>query len=551
MPSLWYSLAVPAPLFVILPHGLNVSGVTLWAVRLVNTLAARGRTCALMLHPEPTDQRRLNVEFHPRVQVIAPPGIPSLDAYPGNFAPFIATYRDAIRHLSGSSRRPVVVSPNLLGDCYGLVAALCITEPEVVRVVGWQHADIEYDARVLAHYEPVIASFVAVSRKIHATIAARLPQRSADIHHIPYGVPIPEGAADRRSVLDAERPSSGSQASALRLLYSGRIEHHQKRIMALPLLSAELDRRGIAHRLTIVGDGPASQELDAAVVGRSSITRLPAVDQPTLVALLDDHDAFVLPSRYEGLSISMLEAMARGCVPIVARTDSGATDAIEEGRNGWIAEVKPGDDEATTARGLAAAVESYLKNRGMNGDLSRNAMSAAAARTARDRYSLQLHADTVEKMLDAAALSPPRYWPASRGCAFAGAAGGTTSVASGSVPADGGERLCAALTRLAGRRVIVHGTGRHTRELADVLASTFAIIVAVADDDRQHHGRTLWGWPIIAPADASRTGATDVIISSWMHEAAIWERRGAYELQGLVVHRLYHHDQESTLEDPA
>jgi len=543
------------PLLLILPHGLNVSGVTLWAVRLANTLAARGRACALLLHPEPPDQRRLTVEFHPRVEVIAPPGLPALDAYPGNFAPFIATYRETVRHLSGSSRRPVLVSPNLLGDCYGLAAALCLTEPEIVRVVGWQHSDIEYDARVLAHYEPILTAFVAVSRKIHTTLAARLPRRSADIHHIAYGVPISSETASQRvsetaKNLDPRFPPDSlsrslavSPRSPLKLLYTGRIEHNQKRILALPLLSAELDRRNIAHRLTIVGDGPASEELDAAVAGRTSITRLPAVDQPTLAALLDDHDAFVLPSRYEGLSVSMLEAMSHGCVPIVARTDSGATDAIDPGINGEIAEAKPTDDEATTARALADAVELYLTRRAP--------MAAAAARTAHDRYSLDAHANAVEKMLDIAAATPARVWPASRPCAFAAApgsasssgSGSSVSSGSGSVPADGPERLQSVLARLAGRRIIIHGTGRHTRELADILANSPAIIVALADDDRAHQGQTLWGWPIIAPADAARTGATDVVMSSWMHEEAIWNRREVYTNQRLTAHRLYAADE--------
>jgi len=66
-----------------------------------------------------------------------------------------------------------------------------------------------------------------------------------------------------------------------------------------------------------------------------------------------------------------------------------------------------------------------------------------------------------------------------------------------------------------------------------------ARVVAFTDDDRSNWGGELIGVRVVAPKDASGQGATDVIISSWLHEQAIWERRAVYESQGLRVHRLY------------
>ena len=113
------------------------------------------------------------------------------------------------------------------------------------------------------------------------------------------------------------------------------------------------------------------------------------------------------------------------------------------------------------------------------------------------------------------------------------------SGASGSVPADGAARLASVLERLGGRRIVVHGTGQHTKQLAHVLAGSPARIVALADDDRQEHGTTVLSWPVVAPRDAGATGATDVVISSWINQGVIWNRRAVYERQGLTVHRLY------------
>ncbi len=110
---------------------------------------------------------------------------------------------------------------------------------------------------------------------------------------------------------------------------------------------------------------------------------------------------------------------------------------------------------------------------------------------------------------------------------------------SGSVPPDGAERMRAALAKLAGRTVVIHGTGEHTRQLGHIFAASPAQIVAFTDDDRARHGQKLWNWPIVSPAEAAATGATDVVISSWMHEAAIWERRDVYEFQSLRVWTIY------------
>lgn len=508
-----------APLLIALPHGVNVSGVTLWAVRLAGELARGGRRAALLLHPEPPGQRRLEVDPPKGVELIEP-GLPSIESARGDLAPFIPHYRDAVRRLAGDAGAPVILSPNIHGDCYGVAAALCLTDPELVRVIGVQHADIEYDARVLAHYAPAIGRFVGVSGRIAETLRGRLGSRSADVAHLAHGVPIPARPAVREPL--AGRP--------LRLLYTGRIEHAQKRVTALIALSGELTRRSIEHELTMVGDGPASAEIDAAIVGRGSIKRLHPMSPARLGTMLDRADVFVLASRYEGLSLSLLEAMAHGCVPVIARTESGATEAVDAGLAGEIADIAPGDDDAAAGRALADAVIRSL-GRGQP------AMSSAARAVATEWFNIERYAVRFSSLIDELAATDPRPWPADRPCAFS--ASDAAGSGSGSVPPDGAARLRAVLESLAGRRVLIHGTGQHTIQLAAVLAASPARIVGFADDDPAKAGTTLWGWPVVLARDAATSRATDVVISSWMHEGAIWDRRDIYERAGLAVHRVY------------
>ncbi len=510
---------MPAPLLIILPHGLNASGVTLWAVRLAGALAGDGRRVGLLLHREPAGQRRLAISPPPHVRVFDRRDLPPLGDEPVDQAALVRAYGEAITAMAEESDVPVIVSPNLHGECYGAAVAVASRESSRVRLIGWQHSDIAYDTQVLVHYEGALSRFVGVSDAIESRLRSRLSQRARDIVNIPYGVEVP-AHPPQRDALDGSRP--------VRLVYTGRLEHAQKRISAMIHMSDALVQRGVRHELVIVGDGPAAPAMYTAAALRPAITLLGAQPPHRVVAELDRADIFVLASRYEGLSVSLLEAMARGCVPVVTRTTSGAAQAIAPGESGDIADVAPDADEATAGEALAEAV-----TRTMSCNIE--SMSTAAWRTARQRFSLEVHTTAVATMLDAVARESPRAWPAHRACEF-NPSDGTTC---GTVPADAAVRLSGVLAALAGRRVILHGAGRHTQRLADVIARSPANIIAIADDDPQRHGQMCLGHAVIAPARAASLGATDVVISSWLHEDDIWARRAMYTSQGLIVHRVY------------
>lgn len=509
-----------APLLIALPSGLVTSGVVTWATRLANALARRGRLAGLILHAPTPGHARLECELDPRVRVFDVASLPPLEHVNGDLSAFIPHYRDAIHDLAIASGSSVVVSPNLLGDCYGIAAGIALSQPEVLRVLGWAHLDSPYEYAMLAHYDPLLAGIVGVSAAVDARLRHDLPARGAEIRRIAYGVPPPPA-----------RPAPASHGP-LRLIYAGRMEQDVKRVGALVHLSDELSRRGVPHRLTLLGDGPAAGEIDAQLRARSVIHRIPAVPAARVPEFLAQHDVFVQASRIEGLSLSILEAMSCGCVPVVTRTRSGADEAIEDGVTGrivdWEDPAHPAPDAMRLGRLLADGVCDAV-HRGLS------TMSAGAASAARSRYSMEAHVDAVERLTDEAAQSPPRAWPAHRPCAFTGLGG----AGSGTVPANAAERLRAILGQLAGRKVVLHGTGRHTLELAGVLAEFTPSLAGFTDDDPAKHGRKLWGLPILAPTDARLSGATDVVISSALHQTDIWSRRGIYEAQGLSVHRLY------------
>jgi glycosyltransferase involved in cell wall biosynthesis len=512
---------MPAPLLISLPHGFNASGVTMWAARLVNALADEGRACGLVVHDEPRGQRAVGMPIDPRVDVFDARGLPPLDACDGDLGDFLPVYRVALGVLATRAGGPVVCAPNLVGDSHGLFAALSRETPGLVRTIAVHHADLPYNDLLCTHYAPHLSAFVGVSERITARLRALLPARGTDIYGIPCGVAAP-GRVSPRGAL-AGRP--------VRLLYTGRMDHEQKRIGALIAMSDTLAGRGVAHELALLGDGPASAELDGLCAARPSVRRFPPVDPAGVVAALTDADCFVLASRYEGLSVSLLEALAHGCVPVLTPTLSGTAQLVVDGRTGFLADATPGCDAAKAGSAMAAGVERAVRA----GDATLRAMRERGWGLVKDGYSAALCARRYAGVIDRVAKSPARPWPAGRPAAFTGPGAG----GSGTVPGDAGERLARVLGGLRGRRLAVFGAGRHTIELRDTFARAGADIVAFLDDDASRQGLRLWGVPIVAPEQLGTLGTTDIIISSWLHQDAIAGRCASLAPCGVQLHTLY------------
>lgn len=490
------------PLLIPMPQGVGVNGVVSWALRLAGALASRGWPVGLMVHAEPAGHAPAGHAFPARVRAFDLRQMPTLGVAGQPLAPFVRAYRDALAELGWSPACPAIVLPNLDAGTFAIAAALSAAHGDHLRVVGWQHSDTAFDAALLTTYEPMLAAMVGVSRHITEQLRDRLPWRTGSVHNIPCGVEI----ADR---LPRREPGP------IRLLYAGRLEHEQKRIGVLLRLATLLHERGVPHELRLVGDGPASAEVETHLATLPHATRLPPASRDQMHEHLRWADALVLASRYEGLSLSMLEAMAAGVVPIVTRVRSGAAEAVDDGVSGLLFDAN-GDDDAVTHR-FADAIERLSLD-----DLSR-LRSTTHARAA-ERYSIEAHADACERLFLDTIKNAPRWWPLDRACTFA-------QSPTASVPPDAAQRAAEALAGIEGP-IAIYGAGRHTLAIAGVLAT--ANVNCVIDDDPKHHGTTLWGWPIVGIEDCPRDAV--VLVSSFMHHEAMSAR---CEAAGLRPIRLY------------
>lgn len=104
-------------------------------------------------------------------------------------------------------------------------------------------------------------------------------------------------------------------------------------------------------RLVLVGDGALRSRAEAILqeAGMRELAWLPG-ERADVPQVLRGLDCFVLPSLAEGVSNTILEAMACG-LPVVATRVGANEDLIEDGETGQL--VPPADSEAL-ARGIAA-----------------------------------------------------------------------------------------------------------------------------------------------------------------------------------------------------
>ena len=197
-------------------------------------------------------------------------------------------------------------------------------------------------------------AFVAISPAIHAELAAG-GYDEAKIHDLPNGVPVPE--VPWGTGVSVPNPY-------LRVAFVGRLASEKNLATLIDAWPIVLDRIPGA-RLLLIGDGPERPALEARAAGlglsESHITFEGACADP--MSLLRACGLFVLPSREEGMSIALLEAMALG-IPIVASDIPGNRRLITDGIHGRLA--PPGDAMALACAILAqaAAPETALKMAG-------------------------------------------------------------------------------------------------------------------------------------------------------------------------------------------
>ncbi len=162
-----------------------------------------------------------------------------------------------------------------------------------------------------------------------------------------------------------------------------------------------LIERGIPVQVLLVGSGPelAKHQEFVAASPRLSGRVVFAGVASDVAPFLNSMDIFVLPSLSEGMSNTLLEAMASS-LPVVATRVGGNPELIEDGHSGWLFE--PGNVMA-----LAAILERMGRDA-----IVRQEIGQAARQRVVDHFSLQCMIDSYRTLY--VELARKRGVPAAR-----------------------------------------------------------------------------------------------------------------------------------------
>ena len=338
-------------------YTLRTGGMEMGVVKLVNGLdTARVRSSICSTTPAGAE-----------IKALVRPSVPifELSRRAGTDLRFV---RDLYRLFK--RERPDVVHTHAWGTLIeGLVAARAAGVPIVVH---GEHGTLQlrgYQRRLQRVAWSAADRVLSVSSKLAERMSAATGFAAARITTIRNGVqvarfqPVDRRAA-RRALGIPEGPTVGTV---------GRLVAVKDQATLVDAV-AELQRTGVAATLVIAGDGPERAALDGRARAAGVDLRLLGY-RADVEQVMGAMDVFVLSSVSEGLSNTILEAMA-AARPVVATRVGGAEEMIEDGVTGVL--VPP-----SNAGAMAAAL-----GRVLGAPDGGAAMGAAARRRVEAEFTL-------------------------------------------------------------------------------------------------------------------------------------------------------------------
>lgn len=271
-------------------------------------------------------------------------------------------------------QRPDIVHLNLYrGNWFGLLASRGLGPVFVTlhNVDGWMASPSlantirRWLQRLVTHRQTT--HFIAVSESVKSWHCKFLPLAEDRVEVIYNGVDL--------STFVKETPSRDSAPP--RIVMVGRFYHQKAHDVAVAALGT-LASQGTDFVADFFGKGPLLESTRQLIVENNlgACIRCRGICT-TIAQTLPDYDLFMMPSRFEGLGIAAIEAMA-SFVPVVATRVSGLSEVVDHERTGLL--VPPDDPGA-----LAEAIHRVLQDPAL-----RERLALAGRRKVEQQFDLRL-----------------------------------------------------------------------------------------------------------------------------------------------------------------
>lgn len=206
----------------------------------------------------------------------------------------------------------------------------------------------------VSHYKNFIARTIGVSEEICRKYVDECGVPPETVEWIPYGVET------------SDRAPAASRDGAVKLLYVGRLENTQKRISDVVAVMKKLSEIDVDFEFDLVGDGDAMPNVRSELapeIERGRVRVHGWLDSERVISAMRNSEVFVLASAFEGFCISLTEAMANGCCPIVTDIRSGNKQLVSDGVSGFVVPVGGVDAFVDRIRVLAEDRERLVRMR--------------------------------------------------------------------------------------------------------------------------------------------------------------------------------------------
>ncbi len=349
------------PLIVHVIHHLVTGGMENGLVSLINNLPASGYRHAIVCIEDHSDFRARLTRTDTEV----------LDMKRSR----IGTWRMRWRLFRTFRRlRPAIVHSRNKSGLDALLPARLAGVPHCMHGEhGWDVHDLDgrsVKEQVLRRlHAPLVERYVTVSRSLRDYLVERVGIRPARITTICNGVDTDKFRPAPRKP-DGVLPAPLLDDGLVVIGTVGRLQpvkDQQTLVRAFADLVRESDEVAATARLLLVGGGPRRDAL-AELVQSLGIAHLATFtgDRTDVAQLLQCMNVFVLPSLAEGVSNTVLEAMATG-LPIVATRVGGNVELVQDGDNGALFEAR----DVASLKGLLARYIEDQALRRRHGERSR------------------------------------------------------------------------------------------------------------------------------------------------------------------------------------